>query len=100
MEEQNLYIAQALKEIRQKYNLSQKRFALKIGISAKTVSAYELGRILPSVYTINKVSRLFGVSFSNDFTKRRSDKEIRVRLDRLKDAVIQMEELLNKNLTF
>lgn len=100
MEEQNLYIAQVVKKIRISHNLSQKRLAVKLGVSEKTVSAYELGRILPSVSIINKLSRMFGVSFSNDYVKRKSEKEIKIRFDRLKDALTQVEELLNKGLSF
>lgn len=97
MNEENLYIAAVLKEVRLNHNMSQKRLALKLGISSKTVSAYESGRIMPSITVINKLSRMFGVSFSNDYIKRHADTEIKQKIDRLKDALIDIEDMLNLN---
>lgn len=102
MNEENLYIASVLKEIRINHNMSQKRLALRLGMSSKTISAYEKGRIIPSIAVINKLSRMFGVSFSNDYIKRHADREIQQRFGRLKDALIDIEEMLalNKGLSF
>lgn len=42
-------IPMIIKYIRDKRNLSQKKFAAKINVSFKTISAYETARTLPSL---------------------------------------------------
>lgn len=52
-------IGNKIKEIRNKFNLSQERFGKKIGVSGKTVSAYETGRAVPPEKIINAISQIF-----------------------------------------
>lgn len=52
-------IGNKVKEIRNKFNLSQERFGKKIGVSGKTVSAYETGRAVPPERIINAISQIF-----------------------------------------
>jgi transcriptional regulator with XRE-family HTH domain len=56
-------ITYKIKEIRANLNLSQERFGKKIGLSAKTISAYETGKILPSYKILESISREYGVAF-------------------------------------
>lgn len=58
-------ISQKIKKIRIKFNLSQKRFGQKIGISGKSVSAYETGRATPSVKVLSQIAKTFNVSFND-----------------------------------
>lgn len=59
----NLDIGKKIKDIRQGKNLSQKRFGVKIGVSGKTVSAYEQGRCMPSLKILDSISQVYDVTF-------------------------------------
>ncbi|GIW69490.1 MAG: hypothetical protein KatS3mg101_0237 [Patescibacteria group bacterium] len=48
-----------IREIRNSHRLSQYRFGKKLGISGKTVSAYETGRAIPPEKIINLISEVF-----------------------------------------
>lgn len=49
-----------IKEIRTKANLSQTRFGYKLGISGKTISAYETGKIEPPLRILETISVEYG----------------------------------------
>lgn len=51
-----------LKELREKNNLSQKAFALKMGISQSTVGMWESGKREPNFNMIEQVANYFNVS--------------------------------------
>jgi len=55
----NLYIGLKIKELRKSHKLSQSRFGNKIGISDRTVSAYETGRCLPSLEVLQKINKIY-----------------------------------------
>ncbi|MBI2620830.1 helix-turn-helix transcriptional regulator [candidate division WWE3 bacterium] len=42
-------------------NLSQRRFANKIGVSSKTISAYETGKILPPLKVLDKIASTYKI---------------------------------------
>jgi len=50
-----------LKEIRKRNNLTQTQFAKVIGITQKTVSAYETKGITPSAKVFYKISKAFNI---------------------------------------
>ena len=56
------HIALKIKKIRDDNNLSQDRFAKKIGLSGKTISAYETGRATPPMKTVEKINNVYGVA--------------------------------------
>ncbi len=51
-----------LKALRMKKHLSQKALGKMLGLSDKTISAYENGRNTPDFQTLIKISRVFNVS--------------------------------------
>jgi transcriptional regulator with XRE-family HTH domain len=52
-----------IKKLRKELNLSQRRFGEKVGISGKTVSAYETGRIVPPLRVMEKIASTYNVDF-------------------------------------
>jgi transcriptional regulator with XRE-family HTH domain len=48
-----------IKEIRDSYDLSQERFAKRLGLSGKTISAYETGRTQPPLKVVEKIARVY-----------------------------------------
>jgi len=50
-----------IKKLRTKLNLSQNRFGNRIGVSGKTVSAYECGKCVPTVRIMEKITTAFKV---------------------------------------
>ncbi len=48
-----------IRKIRNKKNLSQDRFGKKIGVSGKTISAYETGKIIPPLKILEEISKVY-----------------------------------------
>lgn len=76
-----------IKKLRTDLKLSQTRFGKKIGISGKTVSAYEQGRALPSFKVFEKIAKAYGVDIN----------PVRVLSEEKVDTLIlQMREVMDK----
>ena len=60
---ENNLIAKRIKEIRNDLNLSQDRFARRIGLTGKTISAYENGRCVPTLKILDKITATYGQPF-------------------------------------
>ncbi len=58
----NSAFSSRLKELRTQHGMSQKNLANLIGLSDKTISAYESGRNDPDLETLKKIAKIFGVS--------------------------------------
>jgi len=56
------HVGKQIKRIRDKKNLSQDRFGRKIGLSGKTISAYETAKATPPLYVLEKISQVYEVS--------------------------------------
>ncbi|MDI7246196.1 MAG: helix-turn-helix transcriptional regulator [Bacillota bacterium] len=56
------FIGDKLRSIREKLGLTQAEVAAKAGVSAALIGQIELGRVSPSLKTINKVASALGVS--------------------------------------
>lgn len=48
-----------IRKLRRERALSQERFGEKIGVSGKTISAYETGKIVPPVKVLEKISVVY-----------------------------------------
>lgn len=68
-------LASNIKKARVSSGMSQKKLAEKLGISFKTVSAYETGRALPPVTSITKISSLTGIGISEIMGVKIDDRE-------------------------
>lgn len=78
-------LADRLKELRLKYNYSQKDVANKLGISPSIVSGYETGERTPSVDVLLSISYLY--KCSTDFLLGRDKNNIDYR------AIIDVSDL-------
>jgi transcriptional regulator with XRE-family HTH domain len=88
-------IGEQIKKLRLKLNMSQDRFGKKIGISGKTVSAYETGKIIPTLEILNKISDEFEVNFF-----KKSNKEIERKIDELQKSLFELQKLFKESLSF
>lgn len=87
-----LHIKERIKNLRLKLNMSQDRFGKKIGLSGKTVSAYETGKCTPPLKVLEKVSRIYGASFVT--MGKNNHIELKSKLESIKLAVMELEERL------
>lgn len=53
-----------IKKIREIHNLSQNRFGKKLGLSGKTISAYERGNISPPFKVLEKICSTYDTTIS------------------------------------
>lgn len=54
-------VANNIMALRSTYNLTQKDLADRIDFSVGTISGVELGKTMPTIYFIDKISRTFGI---------------------------------------
>jgi transcriptional regulator with XRE-family HTH domain len=83
--------------LREKRGLSQDRFGNKIGISGKSVSAYENGRCTPPLKVLESISRVYNVPAFYIGVANKSDLE--GLLVEIKQRLNKLEEILDSNLT-
>ncbi|MFH1388607.1 MAG: helix-turn-helix transcriptional regulator [bacterium] len=88
-----------IKKARVVADLSQKELAEKLGVSDKTVSAYETGRAIPPTVTLAKIAEITKVSISDMLGPQEGDypdKDIRKRLERMEERVSNLEQTIIK----
>ena len=74
--------------------MSQDRFGKKIGVSGKTVCAYEKGKINPALSVLEKISDEFDVNFI-----RKSNREIERKIDELAKNLADIQRLFKESLS-
>ena len=89
-------IAEKIKAVREEKQLSQSRFGSKIGVSGKTVSAYERGKVKPTLSIINKISEVFNVVLL-ELPKNKRDRLVNKMQD-METSMQEIRELLNISL--
>ncbi len=62
-------LANRIKLIRNRRNLSQERFGSKVGVSGKTISAYETGKATPPLKVLEKITSVYDVTLAGVNTK-------------------------------
>lgn len=86
-------IAEKIKTIRCKLNLSQDRFAKKIGLTGKTISAYENGRCIPPLKVLDKITSTYGETF---LTAASDNKDtLSNKIARIREYLIDIEKILS-----
>ncbi|NBO22803.1 XRE family transcriptional regulator [bacterium] len=88
-------IGEQLKKLREKLNISQDRFGKRIGVTGKTVSAYETGKIIPSLDILKKISEEYNVTFF-----RKNNREIERRIDDIQKSLHELQKLFKESLSF
>lgn len=85
---------------RTKAGLSQKGLADKLGVSDKTVSAYETGRAIPPTKVLAKIATITGVSLSELMGAKEKDGEgaISKKLDDLAEKIFEIAEQTKKSM--
>jgi transcriptional regulator with XRE-family HTH domain len=90
---------QNLKRARLAAGLSQKELAQKLGISFKTISAYETGRAIPPSHTLAKIAQITKVTVGEIIgEKKRSTAHngVERRLKDLEERVADLEKAVIK----
>jgi transcriptional regulator with XRE-family HTH domain len=87
-------IGRQIRAIRTKKGLSQKRFGKKIGISGQSVSAYETGKVTPSLSILENISKVYDVDVGrlSDSTKETAE----VKMETIKKTLEELRNLLNR----
>jgi transcriptional regulator with XRE-family HTH domain len=85
-------IAHKLKNLRLKLNMSQERFGKKLGLTGKTISAYECGRSVPPLKILEKVSKYYGAEFMTIADERRIELTQKIAL--MKTVLLEIEDQL------
>lgn len=87
-----------IKRIRDSYNLSQDRFAYKIGLSGKTISAYETGRTNPPIKILQKIVSVYKTPIININAELKSD--LNSKLEILEEEVAGIRNILKDSMSF
>lgn len=83
-----------IKLLRKKLNMSQDRFGLKIGVSGKSISAYETGKCIPPLKIIEKISEEYDTAFISMKSNRRND--LKDKINTLKQLLLDIETVVLK----
>ena len=62
METTNKRIGHRIRMVRKQKKLTQEKFAALVGVSSKTISAYELGDILPTIDGLTRIAQIGNVT--------------------------------------
>lgn len=79
-----------IKKARQAAGLSQKELAKALGVSDKTISAYETGRAMPPSSTLAQIAKITDMSISKIIGVGENEEEIEN--DKLKERLIDLEQ--------
>lgn len=86
-------VAHSIKDLRLKTKLSQKRFGYKVGISGKTISAYETGKCIPPLKVLERLSQTYKVSIST-FTVS-NDELLIEKIKRLQEDINEISKVMS-----
>jgi len=84
-----------IKNLRNRLNISQERFGKRIGLTGKTISAYETGKITPPIEIITRISEEFEVNFF-----KKSNREIERKIDELQRSLNELQSIFKESLSF
>jgi len=92
------HLLQSVKKARVASGMSQEDLAKKLGVSDKTISAYETGRAIPPTPTVTKIAALTNTPISELLGIKEDDSENKLfgKLDQLIDKMSAIEQELKK----
>lgn len=86
-------IHEKIKKIRNSARLSQSRFGYKLGLSGKTISAYETGKIEPPLKVLEAISHEYG---ENLVTPSSIHKEkLKHRIGSIEKMLVEVKQILD-----
>jgi transcriptional regulator with XRE-family HTH domain len=88
-------IGRQIKNLRLKLNISQDRFGKRIGLTGKTISAYETGKISPPIEVLSRISEEFEVNFV-----KKTNREIERKIEELQRSIIELQNIFKESLSF
>ena len=93
----DMTFGETLRQLRKDRKISQAELAEFIGVSKVTISAYEVGRILPKSSSIYKMAKLFDVNVDVLLTKVNNDaKESSQRtVSSSRERVLRIDEMMH-----
>jgi len=89
---ENKSLSEKIKKLRMKMNMSQDRFGKKVGVSGKTVSAYERGVCTPPLKVLEKISTAYDASFTSMNLATKDD--LSKKVSYMKALICEIEERL------
>jgi transcriptional regulator with XRE-family HTH domain len=81
-----------IKSLRVGLNMSQERFGKKIGITGKTISAYETGRCAPPLKILEKISSAYDATFLTLDMNKKLD--LASKIQTVKNVILDLEKRL------
>lgn len=90
-------LGKKIRNIRDELNMSQDRFGKKIGVSGKTISSYETGRISPPLSVLEKISTEYNISLVQITTENK--KSLEQTLENIQNYLNELKSALNQSLT-
>jgi len=89
-------IGERLKKAREAAGLSQRKLGLLTGLSDKTISAYEQGRVTPPLETLVRIAKQLGKPISYFLGEDNPSERLASRLYKLQQVLAHVEEVLNQ----
>jgi transcriptional regulator with XRE-family HTH domain len=83
-----------IKRARQLAGFSQKELAQFLGLSDKTVSAYEVGRALPGLETLKDLSQVTHQPVSYFVDEEPDDLDLQLRLKKIEQELLEIKKAL------
>lgn len=90
-------LGKQIKRIRDNRNLSQDRFGKKIGLSGKTISAYETRRATPPLSVLDKIATVYEVTIFDIPRDQKND--LSKRINRINSELIELKDILETGLS-
>lgn len=86
-------ISKKIRNIRNKNKLSQERFGYKLGISGKTVSAYERGVVTPTYKVLERIAEVYDTNILTTSDNR--EEQLKNKIKRIETLVNELRIMLN-----
>lgn len=93
----NIYLTKRIKQARTLANLSQKDLGKRINVTDKTISAYELGRAIPPLIALEKISKACNLPIEFFFENSNSDKDKVKKIEEKLDIIMKEIKKLSKD---
>ena len=87
-----------IKRARVEKGLSQRQLGLTLGVSDKTISAYEQGRAIPPIHTLKKISEITMKPLEYFFSENASSEYDFGKIENKLDIIIQELKIISAKL--